>query len=326
VQTSPRLRTRKQGDDEGLRDTHLTDIPMPSHSNNRLLVILTISVLILASTAQAFNLTKQVSAAYSIELEEFRWNAFPLTVLVTMNQWGTIEYAENLHQALDDWIASIWNYTQSYNDTSLTVIDYTFYLQGVNSTSDPDVVVSFNKSEMPPHSGIVGLTVYSYDDVSHMPQRPITVNLTTYSATASDLFVKDVFMHEFGHVLGLGHASSSITSNGPELMYESSSNDQQVYPSTLDVYALSVLYASSKYSQVIQLPADIQYQMLIGGNVPSVITRLWDTYKKYLPLIALVLIIVIVALLIVMTSRRRPYQEKQQQPAPPRPPPPPEQI
>lgn len=299
---------------------------MISLSINKPLVILAISALVFAGSIQAFNSTRLVSAAYSIELEEFRWNSFPLTVMVTMNQWGTLEYAENLHQALDDWLASIWNYTQSYNSTSLSAIDFTFYLQGVNITSNPDVLISFNRDEMPPHSGVVGLTVYDYDPISHLPLSPITVNVTTYSATASYLFVKDVFIHEFGHVLGLGHAYSPITSNGPELMYESSSNDEPVYPSTLDVYALTVLYTNGRYTQIVQLPSNIPYEMLIGGNVPSVATRLWDAYKKYFPLVVLILIIVIAGLVIARTARRRQYQETRQESSPPPPPPPLEYV
>jgi hypothetical protein len=296
-------------------------------SKNKPFIILLTSALVLGGSIQAFNPTKPVSAAYSIELEEFRWNAFPLTVLVTMGQWGTLEYAATLHQALDDWIASIWNYTQSYNDTSLSMIDYLFYLQGVNATNNPDVVVSFNRDEIPPHSGVVGLTVYDYDAVSHLPRYLITMNITTYSATASDLFVKDIFMHEFGHVLGLGHAYSPITSNGPELMYESSSNDEPVYPSTLDVYGLTVLYTIGRYNQIVQLPVDIPYMMLIGGTVPSVITRLWDSYKRYFPIVVLILIIVIAGLVIARIVRRGQYPETQQESLhPPPPPPPPEQL
>ena len=73
-------------------------------------------------------------------------------------------------------------------------------------------------------------------------------------------------MHEFGHAFGLGHASYPDTANGPELMYPISTVTQTIYPSTLDVYGLLMLY-TDKFGQTIQLPSTIPYIMLAEGRV-----------------------------------------------------------
>ncbi len=320
-----RQRANEQDDNEFKRNL-LIHNAMIMLSKKELIIILLASALAIAGTLQTLDLTKPVSAANMIEIEEFRWTTFPLRVLVSTGQWGTLDYATVMHQALDDWIASIWNYTQSYNNTSLNVMDFTFYMQGVNTTTNPDVTVFFNRDEIPPYSGVVGLTVYDFDPHSlSEPVRPITINITTYSATASSLFVKDIFMHEFGHALGVGHASSAYTSNGPELMYESSSNRQAIYPSTLDIYALTLLYGNGISSQTVQLPASIPYVMLIGGTAPSPLSRIWDNFKQYILLLAIVLIVV-TASVVISAKGRRTYPEAPREPMPPPPPPPPKDL
>jgi predicted Zn-dependent protease len=264
-----------------------------------------------------------VQASYSIELEEFRWTRFPLRVLVDMNQWSVPEYAVAVREALDDWMKSIWNYTQTFNDTSLPSVSYVFYDSSVNATQNYDVLVTFTPNRMPPGSSTVGLTTYNYEPVTHEPISPIIINVTTSSATASSLFVEDVVMHEFGHALGLGHASSSSTLNGPEVMYYSSSDNEVVYPSTLDVYGLTELYKGT-FSQSVQLPSDIPYVMLTEGTVPlptvvAPATSLWDEYKTYLPIIVVLLLLIAAAVVIAQIRKQKSPEE----PAPPLPPPPP---
>ncbi len=157
-----------------------------------------------------------------IALEEFRWTSFPLNVYVDMNRWTVPEYAVAVREALDSWVKSIWNYTQTYN-ASLPMINYAFYVSDVNATDHYDVAFTFTPDNMPPTSNTVGLTTYSWNSITHTPMAPITINVTTFSGTAAKLFVKNVAMHEFGHALGLGHADSPNTLNGPELMYYTSS-------------------------------------------------------------------------------------------------------
>lgn len=251
-----------------------------------------------------------------IALEEFRWTSFPLNVYVDMNSWTVPDYAVAVREALDDWVRSIWNYTQAYN-ASLPVINYAFYVSNVNATDHYDVVFTFTPDKMPPTSNTVGLTTYNWNPITHTPLAPITINVTTSSGKAENLFVKNVAMHEFGHALGLGHAYSSNTLNGPELMYYTSSNSEIVYPSTLDIYALTNLY-DNKFSQNVQLPSNIPFEMLAEGTIPpSGVTSLWDNYQQYLPLVGVFILIVVAAIVLGRLAKENRHEEIPEAPPPP---------
>lgn len=280
------------------------------------LIWILVSVLLFCSFATVI---QPARAAVSIELEEFRWNRFPISVYVDLNQWSVPDYAVVIREALDNWLEAIWNYTNAYGGQSLAMINYDYYVSNANYTRNPDVIISFTPSVM--SGNAVGLTTYDFDANSHEPVAPITINVTTYSGTASDLFVEDVTMHEFGHVLGVGHASSPNTQNGPELMYYESSKRETVFPSTLDVYALTQLY-QGVFNRTVQLPASIPYVMLPEGSIPPPETPPWETYLKYLPLIAIsVLFILAIALIIAAVTTRRKTDESQLPPTLPPPPP-----
>jgi len=237
-------------------------------------------------------------------------------VLVDMNQWTQPEYAVAVHEALDDWIKSIWNYTNTYNDTSLSRVNYLFYLNDVNSTANYDVLISFARYNIPPGTNTVGLTTYSWDLATHQPVPPITINITTNSGAATTLFIKNIAMHEFGHALGLGHALPQNTSNGPELMYYSSSKSQTVYPSTLDVYGLTQVYNGS-YSQTVDLPLSIPYVMLAEGDIPPPQIIPLEDYRKYTPLLIVLFLVIIVAAVLGLVGREKKPEDLQPPPPPP---------
>jgi predicted Zn-dependent protease len=259
--------------------------------------------------------SSQLQSSDSIALEEFRWTKLPVKVLVDMNQWTQQEYAVAVREALDSWIKSIWNYTNTYNDTSLATVNYLFYLNDVNSTTDYDVLISFAPDKIPPGPNTVGLTTYSWDLTTHQPVPPITINITTYSGTATTLFVKNIAMHEFGHALGLGHALPQNTLNGPELMYFSSSKNQVVYPSTLDVYGLTKVYNGS-YGQTVYLPSSIPYVMLAEGDIPPPQIIPWEDYRKYTPLFIVLFLVVVVAAVLGLVSREKKPEDLQPPPPP----------
>ena len=259
--------------------------------------------------------SSQLQNADSIALEEFRWTKLPIKVLVDMNQWTQQEYAVAVREALDSWIKSIWNYTNTCNDTSLATVNYLFYLNDVNSTTDYDVLISFAPDKIPPGPNTVGLTTYSWDLNTHQPVPPITINITTYSGTATTLFIKNIAMHEFGHALGLGHALPQNTLNGPELMYNSSSKNQIVYPSTLDVYGLTKVYNGS-YGRTVDLPPSIPYVMLAEGDIPPLQIIPWEDYRKYTPLLIVLFLVVVVAAVLGLVSREEKPEDLQPPPPP----------
>jgi hypothetical protein len=282
-----------------------------------LLVSIVFITLCVSSNSLLARSAPSTSSPY-IATEEFRWSNFPLKVYVDMNDWSTPDYAVATREALDDWIKGIWNYTQTYNDTSLPAINYLLYVSDVNATHDYDVYLTFTADNIPPNSNTVGLTTYSWDALTHNPIGSITINITTVSATATKLFVKNVVMHEFGHVLGLGHASSSATSNGPELMYYTSSKNQIVYPSTLDVYGLTMLYAG-KFDQNVQLPDSIPYVMLAEGAILPPETNFWEDYRPYFPILGILALIIIAAAVLGQLTKEKRHDNVLEPPPPPTP-------
>jgi hypothetical protein len=238
-------------------------------------------------------------------------------VLVEMNQWSRLGYALAVREAVDIWIRSIWTYSDLYNDTTLGMMNYTFYVSNINATSSYDIFITFTSDEI--SAGIVGLTTYKWNPITHAAKPPVTINITTYSGTASLQFLKNVAMHEFGHSLGLGHASSMNTQNGPEIMYFQMPTHRTVYPSTLDIYALTVL-SQGDFSQSVQLPTSIPYEMvqpktnrppdmtpnstqpgsdqIVGSILKAlsvIVQHIWETERTYLIILAVLLLVFVLA-------------------------------
>jgi hypothetical protein len=229
-----------------------------SLAKHRAYLGLALAVLLVASITFSPTLVFADSSP-SIELAGIRWNRFPLKVLVDMNQWSNLDYVFAVREAIDIWVCSMWTYSEYFNDTTLEALSYTFYVSDVNATSSYDIFITFTSDEI--YGNVVGLTSYEWNPITRAPRPPVTINLTTYSGTASPQFLKNIVMHEFGHSLGLGHASQKNTINGPELMYFRAPAEGTVFPSTLDLYALSVLYQGD-FSSLVQLPASMPYEMV----------------------------------------------------------------
>jgi len=229
-----------------------------------------------------------------------------------MNQWSIPDYAISVQEALDNWVKSIWNYTQAYKDTLLPTVSYLLYLSNVNATADYDVHVAFTADTIPPGSKTVGLTNCDWNSTTFEPNPPINITVTTFSHNASSLYIKNVVMHEFGHALGLAHASQVNTSNGPELMYYASSKNETVYPSTLDVYGLARLYAGD-YDHIIQLPDYIPYIMLTEGTIPTGQGNQQDQ-NQYLPIVVALSGITIAVVTLILFRKKKKHEGTTPQP------------
>jgi len=243
-----------------------------------------------------------------------------LKVFVGVNEWTASAYPAGVRGAVDAWVVSISEYISTYNDTTLSSVNYYFYLDGVNSSGSYDVMVFFNRNQI--SGDAVGLTTTRWNPVTHEALPPIVINITTYSGTANSLFVKNVVMHEFGHALGLNHAASPTTSDGPELMYYTTHTGEIGYPSTLDVYALSWLYKGN-FGETVQLPSNIPYKLLIDGNAPppTPLTNLWDVIRRYVLITVLAIVLGAAVLFAVRagTKREKPV-ERPPENEPPTPP------
>jgi predicted Zn-dependent protease len=202
--------------------------------------------------------------APTIELYHFRWHTFPLNVLVDLNEWSADEYALAVRGAIDRWVTSIWNYTHTYTNLTLA-LTYRFYVSTVNATDSYDILITFTQNEIDRNN--VGLTTFRWNARTHEPITPFNITITSYAATADPTFITNIATHELGHALGLGHTDSQFTTNGPELMYPTSSHEQMVYPSTLNLYGLSRLYRGT-FAKIVSLPSTIPYLMVAPDRLP----------------------------------------------------------
>jgi len=144
---------------------------------------LLVTTLLLASLALSSSQQTANAQTNSIDLEEFRWSysSFPLRVLVDMNQWSVDAYAPIVHDTLDTWLASIWNYTASYDSTNLNAISYLIFFSDVNSTSNYDILITFSQTRWAQTSSVsrsttstplpTPLSLPSTSTSQHIPER-----------------------------------------------------------------------------------------------------------------------------------------------------------
>lgn len=107
-----------------------------------------------------------------------------------------------------------------------------------------------------------GLTKYAYGSEGVI--KPVEVDVLCSLTDRGENVTFNIIMHELFHALGLLHANQSSTDDGfPELMHPGTSNDLREYPSTLDLYALYIVHFTDFNREVIMLPEDIEYKMII---------------------------------------------------------------
>jgi hypothetical protein len=217
-----------------------------------LLAILLVSILSFGATSSSHGASSAV-----IPTEGGTWTNPAITILITpqpAQPWFKASYAFDVNHAISRWSESIIVYTDAYGSNYLRTLNFVTCVSGVNDTlcGNPDVQVRFIKSFGSQSSGL-GLTDLPIQRNTGVIQAPAITTLAAYDPTnttqLTDTDMVNIASHEFGHALGLAHATASLTDDGTfELMFRSygqavgNPRNSLEAPSTLDMYALSYVY------------------------------------------------------------------------------------
>jgi hypothetical protein len=205
------------------------------------------------------NLAPSANAVTGAEIptEGGTWTNPTISIVITPASnmpWFKASYLYDVNHAIARWVKSVITYTDAYGSYYLRKLGFTTCISGVNETlcATPDIRIQFIQSFGSQSAGL-GLTSVRIQQNSGIFVAPTTTTLATYDPTnttqLTDTDMINIASHEFGHALGLNHATVSITDDGTfELMFLSygqgvgNPGNSLEAPSTLDVYALSNVY------------------------------------------------------------------------------------
>ena len=196
------------------------------------------------------------ASAPVIPTEGGTWTSSTITILIIpqpSEPWFRASYTFDVNHAITRWTESVLVYTDAYGSNYLRKLDFVTCISGINASlcGSPDIQVQFIESFGSQSAGL-GLTRVVTTN-SGIFQAPTTTTLAAYDPTNStqltDNDMINIASHEFGHALGLAHATVSVTDDGTfELMFLSygqavgNPRNSLEAPSTLDMYALSYIY------------------------------------------------------------------------------------
>src|SRR3989442_7395749 len=189
------------------------------------LVLLTMLLFVIVSFSAASSV--HAATAVVIPTEGGTWTNPTITVLITpqpAEPWFKASYTFDVNHAISRWSESIIVYTDAYGSNYLRTLNFVTCVSGVNDTlcGSPDIQVRFIESFGPQSAGL-GLTSIRTSN-SGIFQAPTSTTLAAYDPTNStqltDTDMINIASHEFGHALGLNHATVSGTDDGTfELMF-----------------------------------------------------------------------------------------------------------
>jgi hypothetical protein len=225
--------------------------------------------------------------AYEQPLEGFAWPTREIPVVVEKSP----EYARNaVVQAMQSW-----NLAQTWFSDTYQIPTRSYRFVEVDRVGQSYVGVFFNQTQT---RDDWGYTWYNYwpdsSGVFYEITVSISLDLTLWSGRSlSALELQALTTHEFGHALGLDHTTFSET----DLMHHLSPNHVVTAPSTLNLYALSLLSLVTSRDNMPRTPVILAKNIAYETPPESAIPEMQS------PPIVLVLAL---GIAIAVLSRRKP--------------------